>query len=634
MNNRTKLITLVIAATANSAWACNNFEDCKVSLESYRQFMGTPQSETEFQRLGLPATMRSDVEGMLKDKADTGLIYQKFWNSSQTPAALPLATPQPEYVEKPVYQQDKQQQIAVDARQDRDIEAARDHTNAVGTTLNNRLGNLNSKVETVKADVAANTIAIKDATAHTDAVGTALNSRIVNLNGKVETVKADVAANTTAIKDATAHTDAVGTALNSRIVNLNGKVETVKADVAANTTAIKDATAHTDAVGTALNSRIVNLNGKVETVKAGVSANTTAIKDANAHTDAVGTALNSRIVNLNGKVETVKADVAANTTAIKDATAHTDAVGTALNSRIDSTRQSVNQVKESVQTLAKDTDSRFADSASQIAATAKTIAENKAEQNDKDDAQDHAVKTASDKASQAQSDAQNATAIATVAEGVAHRLDNASNPRYQSMIVARQQAIEASTATAIATPTPAALNARATSNSNNSTTTTIVKEEVDLATRQQVNDNRTTIQQHTTEIAANSGAIREVRQQQTATGEYVQQMDQVVHQHSATLNQHSAQISENSKRIDHNSKEIASTKQDLKRGLNNAAAMTSLHYHSDNAWALSTGTSNGDGAALAAGVQKGLTEHMAVNVQASSSFDSGWMAGVGVSGDF
>ena len=517
MNNRTKLITLVIAATANSAWACNNFEDCKVSLESYRQFMGTPQSETEFQRLGLPATMRSDVEGMLKDKADTGLIYQKFWNSSQTPAALPLATPQPEYVEKPVYQQDKQQQIAVDARQDRDIEAARDHTNAVGTTLNNRLGNLNSKVETVKADVAANTIAIKDATAHTDAVGTALNSRIVNLNGKVETVKADVAANTTAIKDATAHTDAVGTALNSRI---------------------------------------------------------------------------------------------------------------------DSTRQSVNQVKESVQTLAKDTDSRFADSASQIAATAKTIAENKAEQNDKDDAQDHAVKTASDKASQAQSDAQNATAIATVAEGVAHRLDNASNPRYQSMIVARQQAIEASTATAIATPTPAALNARATSNSNNSTTTTIVKEEVDLATRQQVNDNRTTIQQHTTEIAANSGAIREVRQQQTATGEYVQQMDQVVHQHSATLNQHSAQISENSKRIDHNSKEIASTKQDLKRGLNNAAAMTSLHYHSDNAWALSTGTSNGDGAALAAGVQKGLTEHMAVNVQASSSFDSGWMAGVGVSGDF
>ncbi|WP_044177310.1 hypothetical protein [Phytobacter massiliensis] len=620
MNNRTKLITLVIAATANSAWACNNFEDCKVSLESYRQFMGTAQAETEFQRLGLPATMRSDVEGMLKDRADTGLIYQKFWNSSQTPAALPLATPQPEYVEKPVYQQDKQQQIAGDARQDHDIETVRDHTNAIGTALNNRIVNLNGKVETVKADVAANTTAIKDATAHTDAVGTALNSRIVNLNGKVETVKADVAANTTAIKDATAHTDAVGTAVNSRIDSTRQSVNQVKASVQ---TLAKD----TDSRFADTAERLRGQTDKIDGVAHDVN-------EANRHTDAVGTALNSRIVNLNGKVETVKADVAANTNAIKDATAHTDAVGTALNSRIDSTRQSVNQVKESVQTLAKDTDSRFADSASQIAATAKTIAENKAEQNNKDDAQDHAVKTASDKASQAQSDAQNATAIATVAEGVAHRLDNASNPRYQSMVAARQQAIEASVPAEIPTPTPAVLNARVAGNSNDSATTTIVKEEVDPATRQQVNDNRTTIQQHTTEIAANSGAIREVRQQQTATGEYVQQMDQVVHQHSATLNQHSAQINENSKRIDHNSKEIASTKQDLKRGLNNAAAMTSLHYHSDNAWALSTGTSNGDGAALAAGVQKGLTEHMAVNVQASSSFDSGWMAGVGLSGDF
>ncbi|UWM65235.1 hypothetical protein [Enterobacter sp. CP102] len=93
-------------------------------------------------------------------------------------------------------------------------------------------------------------------------------------------------------------------------------------------------------------------------------------------------------------------------------------------------------------------------------------------------------------------------------------------------------------------------------------------------------------------------------------------------------------ISQNSQQIDRNAKDIEDTRDELKRGLNNAAAMSSLHYHSDNAWALSTGTANGDGAALAGGVQKGLTSHVAVNVQASTSFDSGWMAGAGISGDF
>ncbi|MGK3186041.1 hypothetical protein ACCW92_00365 [Enterobacter soli] len=93
-------------------------------------------------------------------------------------------------------------------------------------------------------------------------------------------------------------------------------------------------------------------------------------------------------------------------------------------------------------------------------------------------------------------------------------------------------------------------------------------------------------------------------------------------------------ISQNSQKIDRNAKDIEDTRDDLKRGLNNAAAMSSLHYHSDNAWALSTGTANGDGAALAGGLQKGLTTHVAVNMQASTSFDSGWMAGAGISGDF
>ena len=100
------------------------------------------------------------------------------------------------------------------------------------------------------------------------------------------------------------------------------------------------------------------------------------------------------------------------------------------------------------------------------------------------------------------------------------------------------------------------------------------------------------------------------------------------------IDSNSQRINSNSKAISRNAKDIDETKHELKRGLNNAAAMSSLHYHSDNSWALSTGTANGDGAALAGGLQKGVTEHVAVNVQASSSFDSGWMAGAGITGDF
>ena len=100
------------------------------------------------------------------------------------------------------------------------------------------------------------------------------------------------------------------------------------------------------------------------------------------------------------------------------------------------------------------------------------------------------------------------------------------------------------------------------------------------------------------------------------------------------IDSNSQRIDSNSKAISRNAKDIDETKEELKRGLNNAAAMSSLHYHSDNAWALSTGTANGDGAALAGGLQKGVTEHVAVNVQASSSFDNGWMAGAGITGDF
>ncbi len=109
---------------------------------------------------------------------------------------------------------------------------------------------------------------------------------------------------------------------------------------------------------------------------------------------------------------------------------------------------------------------------------------------------------------------------------------------------------------------------------------------------------------------------------------------QRIDNNSQRIDSNSQRITRNSQSIERNAKEIDDTREDLKRGLNNAAAMSSLHYHSDNSWALSTGTANGDGAALAAGLQKGVTPHVAVNMQASSSFDNGWMAGAGISGDF
>lgn len=119
-----------------------------------------------------------------------------------------------------------------------------------------------------------------------------------------------------------------------------------------------------------------------------------------------------------------------------------------------------------------------------------------------------------------------------------------------------------------------------------------------------------------------------------ANNRQVADNSQRIDNNSQRFQSNSQRIDGNSKAIDRNAKEIDDTREELKRGLNNAAAMSSLHYHSDNSWALSTGTANGDGAALAGGLQKGLTSHVAVNMQASTSFDSGWMAGAGISGDF
>ncbi len=139
----------------------------------------------------------------------------------------------------------------------------------------------------------------------------------------------------------------------------------------------------------------------------------------------------------------------------------------------------------------------------------------------------------------------------------------------------------------------------------------------------------------TASTSQKSGATYNVTTVNQVNSFYVtQQNSRQVTDNSQRIDHNSQQIANNSQRIDRNQKEIDDTRNDLKRGLNNAAAMSSLHYHSDNAWALSTGTANGDGAALAGGLQKGITSHVAVNMQASTSFDSGWMAGAGISGDF
>ncbi|EPT1451839.1 hypothetical protein ACVOZ6_003427, partial [Escherichia coli] len=139
---------------------------------------------------------------------------------------------------------------------------------------------------------------------------------------------------------------------------------------------------------------------------------------------------------------------------------------------------------------------------------------------------------------------------------------------------------------------------------------------------------------NTNGVANNGKEIRTIQNLQNTQGAYVQQMDNQVKSNTKTLAKHDARISKNSADIAQNKRDIQDTRKELKRGLNNAAAMTGLHYKSDNSWALSTGTANGDGAAIAGGIQKGITSHLNANVQASTSMDGGWMASVGLSGDF
>lgn len=135
-------------------------------------------------------------------------------------------------------------------------------------------------------------------------------------------------------------------------------------------------------------------------------------------------------------------------------------------------------------------------------------------------------------------------------------------------------------------------------------------------------------------VAANETAIRGVRSEQAVQGEFIQREAVAINHNAAAISSNTQRIDNNSQRIDRNAKRIDDTREDLKKGLNNAAAMTGLHYHSNDAYALSVGTANGEGAALAGGLSHGFTEHTAATVQASTSMDGGYMASVGFSGDF
>ncbi|MBQ4772772.1 hypothetical protein F9U44_14780 [Pectobacterium versatile] len=147
---------------------------------------------------------------------------------------------------------------------------------------------------------------------------------------------------------------------------------------------------------------------------------------------------------------------------------------------------------------------------------------------------------------------------------------------------------------------------------------------------QQANRDRTAQQQ-----VNNATSLRAVSSEQAVQGEFVQRQATVINQHSARIDQDSDAIAHNSQRIDQNAKRIDETKEDLKRGLNNAAAMSSLHFNGNrDSWALSTGSANGEGAALAGGMQKSLTEHTAVTVQYSDSLSGGYMVGAGIHGDW
>ena len=137
------------------------------------------------------------------------------------------------------------------------------------------------------------------------------------------------------------------------------------------------------------------------------------------------------------------------------------------------------------------------------------------------------------------------------------------------------------------------------------------------------------------QVTTNSASIRAIGSQQKVQGDFIQKQQKTLNNHEQRLNTLEHADHKRNAQVDRNKRDIADTRETLKRGLNNAAAMSSLHFNGNaDSWALSAGTANGDGAAFAGGIQKSITDHAAVTVQFSSSDNGDYMAGVGIHGDY
>ncbi|MDY1036712.1 hypothetical protein [Lelliottia sp. CFBP8978] len=144
----------------------------------------------------------------------------------------------------------------------------------------------------------------------------------------------------------------------------------------------------------------------------------------------------------------------------------------------------------------------------------------------------------------------------------------------------------------------------------------------------------TKVEANSKAVRANQTEISHVETLQAVQGDYIQHNAASVAHNSARIDHNSAAIQQNSRDIQRNRNDIEETREEMHQIGNNAAAMSSLHFNANaDSWALSTGTA-GHGGALAAGIQKNVTERAAMTFQASSSMDSGYMVGAGIHGDF
>ncbi|OQV43260.1 hypothetical protein BZ160_03810 [Pantoea vagans] len=152
---------------------------------------------------------------------------------------------------------------------------------------------------------------------------------------------------------------------------------------------------------------------------------------------------------------------------------------------------------------------------------------------------------------------------------------------------------------------------------------------------QDISINRESIQTNSARINTNGQAIQYNAARIDTNGQAISTNRESIQHNSARIDQNSARLNSAEKSIRHNADRIDENSKKIKQIGDNAAAMSSLHFDANhNSWALSTGTANGEGAGFAAGIQKGVTEHSAVSIQASTDSYGGWMAGAGVHGDF